>query len=233
MKSLADWLRFIEKQHPQTIAMGLERVTQVLGRMKIQLQGPVITVGGTNGKGSTCAMLESILRAAGYRTGLYTSPHLIAYNERVRVAGQDCDDAALIKGFEAVEAARGDTPLTYFEFGTLAALHVFDAARVEVAILEVGLGGRLDAVNIVDTDCAIVASVDLDHQAYLGNDRESIGFEKAGIFRPARPAIFGDLDPPKRLAEHAPAEAVLGFGVLVARERRLAEEAREQARGEN
>jgi len=162
-----------------------------------------ITVGGTNGKGSTCAFLEQILLESGYRTGLYTSPHLLRYNERVRVAGQDLDDAALVAGFEAVEGARKDTPLTYFEFGTLAALHAFDAARIDVAILEVGLGGRLDAVNIIDADCAIVASVDLDHQAYLGNDRESIGYEKAGIFRGGRPAIFGDLDPPRRLVEHA------------------------------
>jgi dihydrofolate synthase/folylpolyglutamate synthase len=213
-RSLDSWLAYVSAQHPATIALGLERVREVWKRMgvspaasvspaKAGAQSVTITVGGTNGKGSTCAFLERILLESGYRTGLYTSPHLITYNERVRIAGNDCDDAALVAGFEAVESARGDTPLTYFEFGTLAALHVFEAARIEVAILEVGLGGRLDAVNIVDPDCAIVASVDLDHQAYLGNDRESIGFEKAGIFRSGRPAIFGDLDPPKRLVEHA------------------------------
>jgi dihydrofolate synthase/folylpolyglutamate synthase len=138
-------------------------------------------VGGTNGKGSTCAILERILLEARYRVGLYTSPHLLRYNERVRVDGEDCDDAALVQSFEAVERARGATQLTYFEYATLGALQVFAAAEVEVAILEVGLGGRLDAVNIIDADCAIVASVDLDHQAFLGDTREAIGFEKAGI----------------------------------------------------
>jgi dihydrofolate synthase/folylpolyglutamate synthase len=164
-----------------------------------------ITVGGTNGKGSTCAILERILLEAGYRVGVYTSPHLLRYNERVRVQGEDAADEVLVGAFERVEAARGATPLTYFEFGTLAALQVFADAKVEVAVLEVGLGGRLDAVNIVDADVAAVVSVDLDHQSYLGNDRESIGFEKAGIFRAGRPAIFGDRDPPRRLVEHGEA----------------------------
>jgi len=162
-----------------------------------------ITVGGTNGKGSTCAYLERILIESGYHVGLYTSPHLLRYNERVRVDGEEASDALLVEGFERVEQARGDTPLTYFEFGTLAALAIFEARLVEVAILEVGLGGRLDAVNIVDADCAIVASVDIDHQSFLGADRESIGFEKAGIFRRGRPAIFGDAAPPVRLEEYA------------------------------
>jgi dihydrofolate synthase / folylpolyglutamate synthase len=197
MKSLADWLRFIEQQHAQTIAMGLERVSQVLARMKIQLRGPVITVGGTNGKGSTCAMLESILRAAGYRTGLYTSPHLLKYNERVRVAGAEAGDAALCAAFEAVEAAREGVPLTYFEFGTLAAVRVFSTERIEAAILEVGLGGRLDAVNALDPDCAVLTSVAIDHVEFLGADRESIGREKAGIFRPNRPAVIAEPAPPK------------------------------------
>ena len=197
MKSLADWLRFIEQQHPQTIAMGLERVSQVLGRMKIQLQGPVITVGGTNGKGSTCAMLESILRAAGYRTGLYTSPHLLRYNERVRVAGTEAADAALCAAFEAVEAAREEVLLTYFEFGTLAALWHFQLQQVDAAVLEVGLGGRLDAVNALDPDCAVLTSVGIDHVDFLGADRESIGREKAGIFRPNRPAVIAEPDAPK------------------------------------
>jgi dihydrofolate synthase/folylpolyglutamate synthase len=164
-----------------------------------------ITVGGTNGKGSTCAILERILIESGYRAGLYTSPHLTKYNERVRVNGEDIADAPLVAGFEAVEAARGDTPLTYFEYATLGALAVFAREKVEAAILEVGLGGRLDAVNIIDADVAIVVSVDLDHQAYLGPDKESIGFEKAGIYRKGRPAIYGDTDPPRRLVEHAQA----------------------------
>ncbi|HET9577947.1 MAG TPA: Mur ligase family protein, partial [Usitatibacter sp.] len=164
-----------------------------------------LTIGGTNGKGSTCAFAERILLEAGYRVGLYTSPHLLRYNERVRIDGEDASDERLVRSFEQVEAARGDTPLTYFEFGTLAALAVFAEAKVDAAVLEVGLGGRLDAVNVIDADCSIVASVDLDHQAFLGNDRESIGFEKAGIFRSGRPAIFGDDDPPARLVEHAKA----------------------------
>ena len=169
-------------------------------------EGPVfLTIGGTNGKGSTCAMLECILLESGYHVGLYTSPHLLRYNERVRIDGEDASDATLVAGFERVEAARGTTPLTYFEYGTLGALAAFTDARLDAVILEVGLGGRLDAVNIVDTDCAIVASVDLDHQAYLGNDREAIGFEKAGIFRAGRPAIFGDTDPPRSLTAHAEA----------------------------
>ena len=208
-RSLDDWLAFISAQHPATIALGLDRVRQVSERMSPSPLGEgravTITVGGTNGKGSTCAMVERIAIEAGYRTGLYTSPHLLRYNERVRLAGEEASDAALIASFEAVEAARGTTPLTYFEFGTLAALALLRDAGVDVAILEVGLGGRLDAVNIVDADCAIVVSVDLDHQAYLGNDRESIGFEKAGIFRPGRPALFGDRDPPASLVDHAAA----------------------------
>jgi dihydrofolate synthase / folylpolyglutamate synthase len=195
-RSLAEWLAFIERQHAQPIALGLERVIQVRDRMKIELRCPVITVGGTNGKGSTCAMLEAILGAAGYRTGLYTSPHLVSYNERVRIAGAQAGDDALCEGFEAVEIARGGVSLTYFEFGTLAALHVFAASSLDCLILEVGLGGRLDAVNAVDADCAILTSVGIDHVDYLGADRESIGREKAGIFRPYRPAVIAEPDPP-------------------------------------
>lgn len=210
-RTLDQWLAYISAQHPSAIALGLERVRDVWDRMQLPKKEakaggtPVlhITVGGTNGKGSTCAFLEQILIESGYRVGLYTSPHLIAYNERVRVNGKDADDAALVAGFGAVEAARGDTPLTYFEYATLGALAVFAKEKVEVAILEVGLGGRLDAVNIIDADVSIVVSVDLDHQAYLGPDKESIGFEKAGIYRAGRPAIYGDTDPPKRLVEHA------------------------------
>ncbi len=164
---------------------------------------PVITVGGTNGKGSTCAMLERILLCAGYRVGLYTSPHLIDYNERVRIDGRNASDEELCAAFAQVEAARGDTSLTYFEFGTLAAWQAFVAAGAEAVILEVGLGGRLDAVNAFDTDCAVVTSVDFDHMDYLGDTREAIGFEKAGIFRAGRPAIVGDVRPPHSLVGHA------------------------------
>jgi dihydrofolate synthase/folylpolyglutamate synthase len=195
-RSLSGWLEYIERQHPSTIALGLERVGEVLGRLQAGLAGPVITVGGTNGKGSTCAMLESILRAAGYRTGLYTSPHLVRYNERVRIAGAEAGDEALSAGFAAVEAARGGVPLTYFEFGTLAAFWVFNQMRIEAAVLEVGLGGRLDAVNALDADCAVLTSVAIDHVDYLGSTREAIGGEKAGIFRPGRPAVVADPDPP-------------------------------------
>jgi len=204
-RSLDDWLAFISAQHPATIALGLERVREVAQRMALGKLPVAITIGGTNGKGSTCAFLERILIESGYRAGCYTSPHLLRYNERVRLLGEDAGDAALAASFARVEAARGATPLTYFEFGTLAALGLFAASHLDIVVLEVGLGGRLDAVNIVDADCAAVVSVDLDHQSYLGDDRESIGFEKAGIFRPGRPAIFGDIDPPRRLKEHAQA----------------------------
>jgi dihydrofolate synthase/folylpolyglutamate synthase len=171
-------------------------VAQVLARMRLALRAPVITVGGTNGKGSTCAMLESILRCAGYRTGLYTSPHLLRYNERVRIAGVEAGDAALCDSFAAVERARGEVPLTYFEFGTLAALHRFVEEEAEALILEVGLGGRLDAVNVIDADCAVLTSVGIDHVDYLGATREEIGREKAGIFRAGRPAVVAEPQPP-------------------------------------
>ena len=202
-RTLDDWLAYVSAQHPAAIALGLDRVREVAQRMGLGSPALTITVGGTNGKGSTCAFLERILVEAGYNVGLYTSPHLMRYNERVRLSGEEAGDEVLARALERVEVARGATPLTYFEFGTLAALQVFADARVDAAVLEVGLGGRLDAVNIVDADVAAVVSVDLDHQAYLGDDRESIGFEKAGIFRAGRPAIFGDLDPPRRLVEHA------------------------------
>jgi dihydrofolate synthase/folylpolyglutamate synthase len=171
-------------------------VAQVLARMRLALRAPVITVGGTNGKGSTCAMLESILRCAGYRTGLYTSPHLLRYNERVRIAGAEAGDAALCDSFTAVETARGEVPLTYFEFGTLAALWLFSRENLDAAVLEVGLGGRLDAVNVIDADCAVLTSVGIDHVDYLGPTREEIGREKAGIFRAGRPAVVAEPQPP-------------------------------------
>jgi dihydrofolate synthase/folylpolyglutamate synthase len=201
LKSLDDWLRYIEQQHPSAIALGLDRVAEVCSRLDKRISFPVFTVGGTNGKGSTCAMLESILRCAGYRTGLYTSPHLLRYNERVRIAGVEAGDEALSESFAAVERARGDIPLTYFEFGTLAALHAFSGEELDVAILEVGLGGRLDAVNIVDADCAVLTSVGIDHVDYLGPTREDIGREKAGIFRAGRPAVIAEPDPPATVLE--------------------------------
>ena len=208
MKSLAAWLEFIERQHPKTIALGLDRVAAVFQRMQIALDGPVITVAGTNGKGSTCAMLEAMLRAGGYRTALYTSPHLVRYNERVRIAGEEVADEALAESFEAVDKARGDTPLTYFEYGTLGALWLFAREKVDVAVLEVGLGGRLDAVNVVDTDCAVLTSIGIDHVDYLGPDRESIGREKAGIFRAGKPAVIAEPQPPQSVLA-APGEKLL------------------------
>ncbi|HJS37734.1 MAG TPA: bifunctional tetrahydrofolate synthase/dihydrofolate synthase, partial [Burkholderiales bacterium] len=204
-RTLAQWLQFIGRQHPDAIALGLERVRAVHERLAAPMACPVLTVAGTNGKGSTCAMLESILRASGRRVGLYSSPHLLRYNERVRIAGRDAADAELVAGFEAVERARRDVPLTYFEFGTLAALWMFSRARLEALVLEVGLGGRLDAVNIVDADCAAITSIDLDHVEYLGSTRESIGREKAGIFRRDRPAVVADPDPPESVLEAAAA----------------------------
>lgn len=202
--SLADWLSYLESIHHRPIDMGLERVRTVADRLGLlPLNAVVITVGGTNGKGSTCAMLESMLLQAGYRTALYTSPHLIDFNERARLQGESASDAALIDQFEAVEQARGEVSLTYFEFTTLAILRLFKEAAPDVVILEVGLGGRLDAVNIVDADCSIITSVDLDHQEYLGPTRESIGFEKAHTYRAGRPAICGDPVPPESLVRYA------------------------------
>lgn len=204
-RSLADWLNHLESLHPKTIALGLERVAQVKSRLGLQPDFPVMIVGGTNGKGSVCAMLESILHAAGYRVGCYTSPHLLDYNERVRISKRQASDAELCASFERIEQARGDIPLTYFEFGTLAAMQLFICHKVEVAILEVGLGGRLDAVNVFDADVAVVTSVDIDHVDYLGDTREQIAFEKAGIFRQGRVAICADSDVPLALREHAQA----------------------------
>jgi dihydrofolate synthase/folylpolyglutamate synthase len=195
-QSLSEWLAYLEQLHPKTIELGLARVAEVRVRLNLHPQFPVITVGGTNGKGSTCAMLEAILHAAGYRVGCYTSPHLLDYNERVRVGKQAASDAELCRGFSAVQKARGDISLTYFEFGTLAAMQCFVERDIDVAILEVGLGGRLDAVNVFDADCAVVCSVDIDHVDYLGHTREAIAVEKAGIFRRGRVAIFADENMP-------------------------------------
>lgn len=203
--ALAAWLARIEGLHPKSIELGLERVRAVAGRLGLAVDCTTIVVAGTNGKGSTCAMLEAILLAAGYRVGLYTSPHLLVFNERARLNGRPVDDLALVAAFEKVEAARGDTSLTYFEFTTLAVLDLFAAARLDVAILEVGLGGRLDAVNIVDADCSIVTSIDIDHADWLGDTRERIAWEKAHVFRAGRPAICSDPVAPATLIEHAEA----------------------------
>ena len=203
--TLADWLAYLETLHPKAIALGLDRVRAVQSRIAFRLDCPVTTVTGTNGKGSTCALLERMLAAGGYRVGLYTSPHLLRYNERVRIAGIDATDSELCEAFAAVETVRADTPLTYFEFGTLAALLLFARARLDALILEVGLGGRLDAVNIVDADVAVVTTVAIDHVDYLGASREDIGREKAGIFRPGRAAICSDTDPPLTLIDYATA----------------------------
>ena len=225
-KNLAEWLSYLETLHPKTIELGLERVAQVRQKLNLQPSFPVIIVGGTNGKGSVCAMLESILNAAGYRVGCYTSPHLLDYNERVRVSKYPANDAELCAAFKKIELARNgqsniggltpsqtlprgereqlqEIPLTYFEFGTLAAMQMFIEQKVDVAILEVGLGGRLDAVNVFDADCAVVTSIDIDHTDYLGNTREQIAFEKAGIFRAGKVAIFGDFDVPQAIRTQA------------------------------
>lgn len=187
--------------------MSLERITRVKEALQLNFQAVVFTVGGTNGKGSTCALLESVLLAASYKVGCHTSPHLLSFNERARVNGENVSDALLLEHFKAVELARASLPnpptLTYFEFTTLAIMHLFATADLDAVILEVGLGGRLDAVNMIDTDCAIVTSIDLDHMEYLGDTREKIAFEKAGIFRSDKPAICADPVPPQSLIDHA------------------------------
>lgn len=207
-QTVEDWLGYIESLHPKSIEMGLGRVQTVAARLQLAFPFTVITVGGTNGKGSTCAMLERIYSAAGYQVGCYTSPHLVHYQERVRFNTNVIADALLCDAFAAVEQARGDITLTYFEMGTLAALWAFEQQPLDVVILEVGLGGRLDAVNIVDADCAIVTNVDLDHMEFLGDTRELIGHEKAGIYRQQQIAICGDVAPPASLLAHADTLAV-------------------------
>jgi dihydrofolate synthase/folylpolyglutamate synthase len=201
---LAVWLDYQQRVHPRAIELGLDRVGEVWRRLGSPSPArSVITLGGTNGKGSTVAFLEAMLLADGQHVGAYTSPHLLSYNERVRIDGIDVTDSTLIDAFERIESARGDIALTYFEYGTLAALLIFAEARLDIALLEVGLGGRLDAVNIIDADAAIVTTVDFDHQDWLGNDRDSIGREKAGILRAGHPAIVGDAEPPRGLIDEA------------------------------
>ncbi|AMX02143.1 bifunctional tetrahydrofolate synthase/dihydrofolate synthase [Microbulbifer thermotolerans] len=197
MTNLQSWLSRLERLHPTEIELGLARVAEVARKLDVEKPAPVIvTVAGTNGKGSCVAVMEALLRASGRRVGAYTSPHLLRFNERVRIGGAEASDSELVRAFEAVEAARGDISLTYFEFTTLAALWLFREADVEYALLEVGLGGRLDAVNLVDADLAIITSVAIDHQDWLGSDRENIGREKAGILRPGSPVICADPEPP-------------------------------------
>ncbi|MEN5266727.1 bifunctional tetrahydrofolate synthase/dihydrofolate synthase [Stenotrophomonas sp. TWI587] len=203
-QTLSDWLSYIEQQHPATIDMGLDRVRTVAQAMGLGAPAErSIVVGGTNGKGSTVAFIEAIARAAGWKVGAYTSPHLLRYNERVRIDGQDATDDDLMAAFNAIEDARGATTLTYFEYGTLAALQLFAKAGLDLAVLEVGLGGRLDAVNIVDADVAVITTVDIDHSDWLGEDREAIGTEKAGIIRGWKPVILGEIDPPSSVLARA------------------------------
>ncbi len=205
-RTLSDWLDWQETLHPVAIDLGLERVAAVARKLDCLQPAPlVITVAGTNGKGSTLAMLEAMLRHAGYRTGCYTSPHLFHYNERLRINAEEVADQRWCDAFARIDAQCGETSLTYFEFGTLAALDIMQRDNLDVALLEVGLGGRLDAVNIIDADAAIVTSIGLDHTDWLGDTRDAIGYEKAGIFRAGRPAICGDAFPPDRLLETAAA----------------------------
>lgn len=201
-RSLADWLSYLEQLHPSAIDMGLERSRIVLQRLGLARIAPrVITVTGTNGKGSTCAFIASLLQGQGLKVGVYSSPHLLRYNERVQIAGVEASDAQLCEAFAVVEAARGDTSLTYFEMGTLAAFWLFQQAGLDALVLEVGLGGRLDAVNLLDADIAVVTSIGIDHADWLGDSRESVAFEKAGILRAAKPALCGDIDPPQPLLD--------------------------------
>lgn len=201
---LSEWLAAIEACHPAEIELGLDRMRQVAERLPLQLEQSFrIVVGGTNGKGTSIRLLESILLAAGYSVGTYTSPHFLRYNERISLSGQPAEDALICAAFAQIEAVREGIPLTYFEYGTLAALLIFAQQRPDVLLLEIGLGGRLDSVNLVDADIALVTTIALDHTEWLGPDRESIGFEKAGIFRPAQVAVCGDPQPPQSLLDHA------------------------------
>jgi dihydrofolate synthase/folylpolyglutamate synthase len=203
--TLDEWLAHCERLHPKSVDKSLDRVRAVRERMGLGFAVPVVTVAGTNGKGSSCAMLEAIAMQAGYRVGLYSSPHLVHFEERCRIDGRQLPAEELLPHFQAVEAARGETALTYFEFTTLALMRALSLAALDLVILEVGLGGRLDAVNAVDADCALITSIDLDHVELLGPDRESIGFEKAGILRAGRPAVISDPLPPASVLRHAQA----------------------------
>ncbi|EKT4466129.1 bifunctional tetrahydrofolate synthase/dihydrofolate synthase [Pseudomonas putida] len=204
LHTLGDWLAYLEQLHPSAIDMGLERSQQVAARLGLGRLAPrVVTVTGTNGKGSTCAFVAALLRAQGLKVGVYSSPHLLRYNERVRIDGVEASDERLCEAFAAVEAARGEITLTYFEMGTLAAFWLFQRSSLDAVVLEVGLGGRLDAVNLVDADLALVTSIGVDHADYLGDTRESVAFEKAGIFRQGKPALCGDLNPPQPLLDKA------------------------------
>lgn len=202
-RSLSEWVQIVEGLHPKNIEMGLERIRIVKERLGIRFNCPVITVGGTNGKGSTSAMLQTIYREAGYKTGLYSSPHIHFFNERMKIDGRMVDDNTLVHYFDVIEEVRGDVPLTFFEFTTLVALKLFADSNLDVLVLEVGLGGRLDAVNLIDADVSIVTNVAIDHIEYLGDTREKIGFEKAGIYRRGQVAFYGDIDPPESLLKHA------------------------------
>lgn len=202
-KTFTEWLDWIKSLHIKQIDLGLSRVQKVLENMNLKMTFPIITVAGTNGKGSTVAGLESVYLAAGFKTGAFTSPFLFRYNEQIKILGKEISDEALCSAFAKVEAARKDITLTPFEFNTLAALEVFQNANLDVVILEVGLGGRLDAVNVVDADVAIVTSIGIDHADYLGDTREKIAKEKAGIFRKNKPAICGDYHPPQSLVDYA------------------------------
>ncbi|MDD0975880.1 bifunctional tetrahydrofolate synthase/dihydrofolate synthase [Pseudomonas fontis] len=203
-RTLGDWLAYLEQLHPSAIDMGLERSRQVLARLGLGKPAPrVVTVTGTNGKGSTCAFIAALLKAQGLKVGVYSSPHLLRYNERVQLDGLEASDAQLCEAFAAVEAARGEISLTYFEAGTLAAFWLFSRSSLDAVVLEVGLGGRLDTVNLIDADIAVVTSIGVDHVDYLGDTRELVAFEKAGIFRAGKPALCGDLNPPQPLLDKA------------------------------
>jgi len=202
--SLLDWLNWQEGFHPRSIDLGLERAATVYKALNPDaVKPPTIIVAGTNGKGSCIAYLEAIYRAQGYRVGAYTSPHILKYNERIRIDGQSVSDKLICKAFERIDEVRNDVSLSYFEFGTLAALDIFWRSDLDVQLLEVGLGGRLDAVNIIDSDTSIVSSISVDHIDWLGETREAIAHEKAGVFRKNKPAIIGDVNPPNALAQQA------------------------------
>ncbi len=215
MKTLNDWLSHLETAHSAgLIDMGLARVGEVKNTMRLEPQCPVVVVAGTNGKGSVCAFLTQIYKQAGFKVGTLTSPHLLKYNERICINGEPVSDETITASFERIEAARGGVSLTYFEFNTLAAVDIFMRENVDVMVLEVGLGGRLDAVNVFDADCAVVTSVDLDHQSFLGDTVEAVGYEKAGVFRSGKPAVCGQNPPPESLRRHAES---IGANLLLAK----------------